>query len=93
MNSFNLIDKKHFKEYKKEAILLKPCINIGKNGMTNSIIDEIKKQLKIKKLIKVKILINKQNILNLKDIASELELNCKANLINIIGHTIVLYKK
>lgn len=88
----DIINKKDKKLYKKEAIQLKPNIYIGKNGMSINVLSEIKKQLKLKKLIKIKVY-KQENISNLKNIAIELVSSCKANIINIIGHTIVLYKK
>lgn len=87
----NTIEKNIKELYKKQSILLKPIIYIGKCGISKNVLYEINKQLKNKKLIKIKVL--KKEKVDIKKIALDLELICKANLINLIGHTIVLYKK
>ena len=87
----NTIEKNIKELYKKQSILLKPIIYIGKYGISKNVLYEINKQLKNKKLIKIKVL--KKEKVDIKKIALDLELICKANLINLIGHTIVLYKK
>ena len=43
---------------KSKAKLLQPVLRIGKYGLTENVINEIKKLLKKKKLIKIKILTN-----------------------------------
>lgn len=87
----NSIEKNIKELYKKQSILLKPIIYIGKCGISKNVLYEINKQLKNKKLIKIKVL--KKDKVDIKKIALDLELICKANLINLIGHTMVLYKK
>lgn len=87
----NTIEKNIKELYKKQSILLKPIIYIGKCGISKNVLYEINKQLKNKKLIKIKVL--KKDKVDIKKIALDLELICKANLINLIGHTMVLYKK
>ena len=46
------------RELKKKAAKIEPTIRIGKAGLSNSTIEEIKKQLKGRKLIKIKLLNN-----------------------------------
>jgi len=50
------MEKQDIKALKKKAKLLDPVIRIGKKGLSEESISEIKKQLKKNKLIKVKFL-------------------------------------
>ncbi|MBU0756690.1 MAG: YhbY family RNA-binding protein [Nanoarchaeota archaeon] len=79
------------KELLKRSKILEPIIRIGKNGMNDNVVIELKKLLKIRKLIKVKIL---QSCPESKDdlIKKSLE-NTKAELVSKIGNTYVLWKK
>ncbi len=66
---------------------LKPTVWIGKQGCTETMIDEIVEQLKKRKLIKVKWL---QNIeVDPKDIAMQAD----ATLVEVRGRTMVLQEK
>lgn len=66
---------------------LKPTVWIGKQGCTETMIDEIVSQLKRRRLIKVKWLQNTEA--DPEDIA----LRAKANLVEVRGRTMVLEKK
>lgn len=78
------------KTLKSKAPLLKPIVNIGKQGITDSLIKEITKQLKKRKLIKIKLL--KSFSGDRKEAAQELVAKTKSELISQIGKAIVLYK-
>ena len=86
-----ILEKKKRELFKKKAMSLKPIVNIGKYGLSKEVLHEINKQLKVKKLIKIKVF--KKEKIDIKEIALNLVSVCKANLINFVGHTIVLYKK
>jgi RNA-binding protein len=84
---------KTIKELKEEAKKIQPTIRIGKSGLSEGTMSEIKKQLKHKKIIKIKFL---NNFIEGKDKKKEIE-----NLINLTdseliekkGFTITIYKK
>ncbi|MCL2141985.1 MAG: YhbY family RNA-binding protein [Methanimicrococcus sp.] len=78
---------------KKESANLDPLLSVGKGGMTDSLIDEIKKQLKIKKLIKVRIHKNSGGTDDMKETALELCEKCNALLIDVRGRTVTIYKQ
>jgi len=78
---------------KKESVNLTPLLSIGKNGITDSTIDELKRQLKVKKLVKVRIHKNSGETDDLKLAASELCEKCNAVLIDLRGRTLTLYKQ
>jgi RNA-binding protein len=66
---------------------LKPTVWIGKQGCTETMIDEIVEQLKKRKMIKVKWL---QNIeIDPETVASQ----AKATLVDVRGRTLVLEEK
>lgn len=66
---------------------LKPTVWIGKQGCTETMIDEIVEQLKKRKLIKVKWLQNTE--VDPKDVA----LKAGATLVEVRGRTMVLQEK
>lgn len=94
-------DKKpaNIRELVKRANELKPIIQIGKQGLTKSSIEEIKKHLKKRKLIKIKCLkyfvdsldLDGRNSVKMKEISKLIleQINCR--VIEIRGFTIVLY--
>ena len=48
--------KSQKKKLSEKAKIIEPILRIGKSGLTESVIEEIKKQLQKKRLIKIKIL-------------------------------------
>ncbi len=82
---------KTMKEKKKVAVNLDATIRMGKSGVTQALIDEIKDQIKRKDAVKVKLLGTKRE--ETKQIAGELAERCNAELIDVRGNTVVLWKK
>jgi len=80
------------KKLKEKAKTLEPVIRIGKNGLTESTIKEIKKQLNKKNLIKVKLLRAFISDKNKKDIAKEIAQKTNSQLIDLVGFVVVLYQ-
>lgn len=79
---------------KARAHELKPTIWVGKNGINESLYDEIKKQLNKNKLVKVKILgsaIDEQDI-DRKKVPDEIAKEVGAELIQKVGFVFTLYK-
>ena len=77
----------------KEAKLLEPVLRIGKSGLTEGAINEIKKQLKKKKLIKIKLLKPALAGKNRKEFAKEIAEKTDSELIQQVGFVAVLSKK
>ena len=69
---------------------LKPIVFIGKQGVTGSVISEIKEQLKNRKLIKVKILRSAREEMNRKEIAENVVNSVGAKLVELRGNTFIL---
>ncbi len=76
---------------RSEAHHLQPLFQIGKSGLTQSVIVQIEEALEAKELIKVNILQNCDEDKN--DIAAKLDEQEGIEIVQIIGNTIVLYKE
>ena len=66
-------------------------INIGKSGVNENVIEEIKRQLKANELVKIKFA---KNIARDKDkYIDDIVTQTRAKLIDVRGHVAVIYKK
>lgn len=72
------------------AMTITPTINIGKNGLTDTVIAEVDNQLFNKELIKISVLKNAD--FGAKDIIGELAEQVGAEPIQAIGNKITLYR-
>jgi RNA-binding protein len=86
------MDKEKLYQLKNEATKIKPIINIGKNGITDSVLEEIKKQVKANRLIKVKMLKTSAEGEDIKTSAAKLAEATKTTLVDVRGSTVVLYR-
>ncbi len=71
---------------------LKASIRIGKNGITDGVIEEIREQLKKKKVVKIKFLKNTDRK-NLREKVKRIASEVNADIADIRGFTTVLKKK
>lgn len=67
--------------------------HVGKNGVTPSLIEEINRQLKDNKLVKIKLLKSAVELKPREEMARELAEKTKAELIEVKGNTVVLFKR
>ena len=66
-------------------------INIGKNGVNDNVIEEIKRQLEANEIVKLKFA---KNIARDKDkYIEDIVTQTRAKLIDVRGHVAVIYKK
>jgi RNA-binding protein len=84
---------KDIKELKKKAIAIEPIVRIGKSGLKDTVISEIKKQLKQKNLIKVKMLKTFVGEKDKKALAEELAEKTESILVHRVGFTVTLARK
>lgn len=77
-------------EIRKMGQDIRTLVRIGKNGINESMVDEINRHLEDKDLVKVKVLRNNP-IQDLDKVAEELEEKTDGRLIEIRGKTILLY--
>jgi RNA-binding protein len=70
---------------------LQPIFQVGKGGVNENLIRQIEEALEARELIKVSILTNCEE--DKEEVAEELSRGAGAELVQIIGKTIVLYKE
>lgn len=80
------------KEIFNQVLHGKPHIHIGKLGITDSIVDEIKKQYKKRKIIKVKFL-NKGTFSDYREATEFLAKITDSKVLDIRGKTCILLHK
>lgn len=74
-----------------EAHHLTPIFQVGKGGVNDEMIKSIRDVLEVRELIKVRILDNCEEDKN--DVAQALAKGARAELVQLIGLTVVLYKE
>jgi RNA-binding protein len=84
---------KNITELKNKAKELTPIVRIGKNGLTDGVIQEIRNQLKQKKLIKIKLLKALVEVQSRFEIADTLKIKTGAELVHVVGNVVILYRK
>ncbi len=77
---------------KRELSIEKPTIWVGKGGATPQIMEEISKQLDKRGMVKVKILKSALKEEEAKSVASKIAQQTNSTLIEVRGHTLMLYK-
>ena len=84
------MDIKQLKELRVKSHSLESILNIGKSGITDSVVKEILKLLKKRKLIKIKLL---KAAGEREELVEELISKTQATLVRSVGRVVVLYKK
>jgi len=87
-----MITSKMKRRIKSELSTEKPTIWIGKDGTSQQILGEISRQLEKREIVKIKIHKTALEEEEAKDIASKIAKETGSTLIDIRGHTIILYK-
>lgn len=76
-----------------QAAKIDAMTHVGKNGVTPSLIEELRRQLKDNKLIKVKLLKSAVDVMPRAEVAKELAEKTRSELIEVKGNTVVLFKR
>jgi RNA-binding protein len=79
------------KELKGKGTELKATMHVGKDGVTEGVVEELMNQLKTSKLVKVKVLASSAD--QKREMAEELALKTGAMLLEVRGNTILLCDK
>jgi len=87
------MDKKRIMELRGMAARMESATHVGKNGVTDSLVEEIKRQLKENKLVKVKVLKSAIEAMPREEIARLLAEKTDSELIEVKGNTVVLFKR
>jgi RNA-binding protein len=88
-----MITPKMKRRIKQKLGAEKPTIWVGKDGATAQIVNEISKQLDKREMIKTKILKTALQNEETKTIASKVAEQTESQLIEVRGHTFLLYKR
>ncbi len=90
LNLMKAIDKKRgLQRFKSMSTEITPTLWVGKNGVNDAIVSELRQQLKLQQTVKVKILKTALQESNRGSVARELELASGAKLLSLRGATAV----
>lgn len=78
---------------KRELSMERPTIWIGKDMVSQGTIKEVEKQLDKNEMVKIKILNNALESSTAKEIASEVVAKTEASLVEVRGHTFIIYRR
>ncbi|MEM2463714.1 MAG: YhbY family RNA-binding protein [Candidatus Bathyarchaeia archaeon] len=78
---------------KSEFSAEKPTIWIGKAQVSDEVVREVKKQLEKREIVKVKVLKSALKGAKTADVAAEIRRRTEAELVEVRGHTFILYKR
>jgi RNA-binding protein len=84
------MEKARIIELRAKAQMLKPTVYVGKEGITQSVVFELTKQLKKNKLVKVKLLASVEG--DKDEMAEQLVRDSASTLVEVRGRTVVLAK-
>lgn len=76
---------------KGKANTMDPLFQIGKNGVTENFVEQLKEALEARELIKIKVLNN--SLLDADDVAKELCESARCEFVQSIGNKIIVYKE
>ncbi|RNF40993.1 ribosome assembly RNA-binding protein YhbY [Planococcus salinus] len=76
---------------RSEAHHLDPIFQVGKGGVNEAMLVQIEEALEKRELVKISILQNNED--DKHEVAEKLAKGTKAELVQLIGHTVVLYKQ
>ncbi len=85
------ISKERQRSLKAQAHALKPVVMLGQKGLTEAVLSEIKIALEAHELIKVKVAAEDKE--ERQAVVAEILTACSAELIGIIGHIAIIYRK
>jgi len=85
------MQKKTKKELKGQGNELKATIHVGKDGVTDGLVEEVIKQIKANKVVKVKVLASTSEFK--KQMAEELAERTNVEIVEIRGNAILICDK
>ena len=85
-----MLNGKNKKILRGKAHSLKPVVQIGKNGLSKTVLSQINESLEVHELVKIKLVDFKDER---KEIASEIEKALKCDVCGIIGNTIIIFRQ
>jgi len=67
-----------------------PIVQVGKNGVTDSVLFSLNEALDAREIVKIKVL--KNSLDDTKNVAQELSEKTNSELVQVVGRNIILYK-
>ena len=86
-----MITPKERAELRGKAQKLEAIVQVGKDGVTPAVVNTVDQALFARELIKITVLESCEN--STKEVAEILSGRCRADVVQVIGRKIVLYKK
>lgn len=86
-----MLSGKQKKYLRKQSNRIKPILQVGKGGINHNLIVQVKDALEAREIIKISILQNNADDKN--EVAEEISAKADAEIVQIIGSTIILYKE
>ena len=86
-----MITPKERAELRGKAQKLEAIVHVGKDGVTPAVVNTVDQALFARELIKITVLESCEN--STKEVAEILSGRCRADVVQVIGRKIVLYKK
>lgn len=80
-------------ELRVRSTHLKPMMQVGKNGLTDSVIAEMLKILKKKKLLKIKLTRGILDDRNKKEVAQEIAEKADCVIVSLVGFNLTIFPK
>jgi len=87
-----MITPKMKRRIKSELSAEKPTVWVGKEGASSQILNEISRQLEKREMVKIRVLRTALKDEETKEIASKIAEQTESTLVDVRGHTIMLYK-
>ena len=86
-----MITPKQRAELRKKALTLEPVMQVGKDGLSINVVNTADQALFARELIKITVLESCEE--TPREIAEMLSTRCSADIVQVIGRKVVLYKK
>jgi len=86
-----MTEKEAKKEIMRRAKDIDPTLHVGKDGMKEGVIEELKLQMKAHRIVKVKILPNSES--DTKEIAGSLSQATDSVIVDVRGNVVILTDK
>ena len=86
-----MITTKHRAYVRGLGNALDPVVQVGKDGLNENLVTSVELLLQARELVKIKVL--KNSDLTSKEVAESLSTSLNADVVQVIGTIIILYKK
>jgi len=86
-----MTEKEAKKELMRRALEISPTVHVGKEGLKQSLYDEVVAQLKKNRLIKIKVLSNAES--ECQEVADDISANTNSVVVDVRGSVILLTDK